>query len=101
MTLPNLDEIEYKKYYDLNEWEFDLTQNETSKHNQGVLNKIIEEFAEEFNISPSVAKDVLKTEYVTIRTTEPILVLYNLKGNDDVNKTYVNANMRWFKELFG
>lgn len=101
MNLPKLEEIEYKKYYDLSKRQFDFKQSETSEHNQDILEQIVEEFAAEFKIAPSVAKEVLNIEWAVLRTTEPILVLYNLKGTDDVHKTYVNANMSWFKELFG
>lgn len=100
MNQPNLEDIEFKKYYDLNKFYFNFQQSETSEHNREILETILADFAAEFNIALAVAKDALKKEWAVLRTTEPILVLYNLKGTDEVEKTYVNANTSWFKLLF-
>jgi len=101
MNQPKLEEIEYKKYYDLSKRQFDFKQSETAQHNREILEEIVDDFANTFGLAPSVAKEVLNIEWAVLRTTEPLLVLYNLKGTDDVEKTYVNEHMSWFKELFG
>ncbi|WP_316767994.1 hypothetical protein [Pedobacter frigiditerrae] len=100
MNLPEPKDIEFKKYYDLNEWGFDLTNTEASQENQNILEKIANDFAQNFNLAPSVVKDAFNVEYISIRTTEDILILYNLAGSDDVERLYVNINMKYFKELF-
>ena len=101
MNLLLKEEIEYCHYYDLNEWGFDLTQQETSKNNKVILGKIADDFADRFTLAPTIVKEAFKIEYLTIRTTEDILILYNLKGLDDVDRVYLNVNTEYFKYLFG
>lgn len=100
IKLPNPEDVEFIYFYDLNKIGFDFHESETSASNLAVLKNIIDDFSSRFNISPAIVSEAFSIEYLTIRSTEDIVILYNNKGNDDVYRHYTNVNSPTFKFFF-
>lgn len=99
-SMPNVDEVEYINYYKLVEFGFEFNEPESSLNNLAAINRIIDDFSSRYNIAPQVVKGAFDREFLSIRSTEDIMILYNNKGNDDVYRHYTNIDSITFRLFF-
>jgi len=94
---PDIQHVEYFKIYNLLDYEFNFKKSETCQENSDRLGEIILDFSNNFSIAPHITKQAFDVEYLSLRSTEPILILYNNKGTDDVYRIYTNVGTPTYK----